>query len=173
MNKDYIKYIVSLGRLTSIQYRSLLLLNTKEYTQAELGRELSTDRANINRAVKALENLGLIETTFQSGSNIYLKAVEPEKVLSNIGLNNKELVEKRVAELGYKIGCWDKDVENLSRYSLNKVLRYLDEEYTDVLVDFNKEKYIIEIATVDDEKDLCMISKKDYEKKYGRKFTKE
>lgn len=173
MNNDYLKYIVDLGKLTSIQYRCLFLLNTGEYTQAELGRILETDRANINRAVKALENLGLIETIYQSGSNIYLKAIEPEKVLANIGLNNKEIIEKKVAELGYKIGCWDNNIEKLSRLNLNKVLRYLEEEYTDVLVDVDREKYIVEIATVDNEKDLNMLSDKSYESQYGRKFEED
>lgn len=173
MNNDYLKHIVNLGKLTSIQYRSLLLLNTGEYTQAELGRILETDRANINRAVKALENLGLIETTYQSGSNIYLGAIEPERVLANIGLTNKDIIEKKVTELGCKIGCWNNDIEKLSRLNLNKVLRGLEEEYTDVLVDVDKEKYIVEIATVDDEKDLNMISKKAYENQYGRKFKEE
>ena len=173
MNNDYLKYIVDLGKLTSIQYRSLLLLNTGEYTQAELGRVLETDRANINRAVKTLENLGLIETTYQSGSNIYLKAIEPERVLANIGLNNKEIIEKKVAELGYKIGCWDNNIEKLSRLNLNKVLRHLEEEYTDVSVDIDMEKYIVEIATVDNEKDLNMLSDKSYESRYGRKVEED
>ena len=76
--KKYFQYISSLGKLTPTQYRCLLLLNAKEYTQVELSKELNCDRANINKSLDLLIQFGLIENVNKDNNNrvkIYYKAM--------------------------------------------------------------------------------------------------
>ena len=188
MNKEYMKYIVSLGGLTSIQYRILLLLNTGEYTQVYLGEKLNTHRANINKAIIVLKELKLIEISRREGKNIFLRAIKEDEVLKRSRLSNKELIQEAIDEFdsmckhyGYEesrhiIGCYDKDIESLDKIELCNILGNITGDYTDVMVSKGKKKYIVEIAWVDgteegDEVDFNMISLEDYENKYGRKFN--
>lgn len=83
-------------------------------------------------------------------------------------LNNKDLVTNRINKLGYKLGCYNTLISKLSSIQLKKVLTGLEQEHTDVVVTLNRKKYVVEIATVDNEKDLCMISAEEYKSRYGR-----
>ena len=186
MNNNYIKYIVSLGGLSSIQYRVLLLLKTAEYTQVELSKELNTHKANVNKAVNVLIDLKLVEVARKEGHNIFLKAVNENKVVERLDMSNKKIIEEAIKkydleskkygyESNHSLGCYDKSIEKLDKVELSKVTRNITGDYTDVKVSIGKKQYIIEISWVDgtesgDKVDFNMLSLEAYESTYGRKF---
>lgn len=81
--------------------------------------------------------------------------------------NNYTIIKKKVEDLGLIMGCYDPLVEKLNKENLNKVLSSIEEEYTDVDVKINKKDYVVEIATVDNEKDLQILSRSEYINRYG------
>lgn len=86
--------------------------------------------------------------------------------------NKQRLVEK-LDKVGCVLGCWDNKIELLTDYSLRKVLAVVDEEYTDVKVSINRKPYVVEIATVDNEKDFSVLSKAEYINRYGSEFFED
>lgn len=186
MENNYIKYIVSLGGLTSIQYRVLLLLKTGEYTQMELSKELNTHKANVNKAVNILIDLKLIEVARKEGNNIFLKAVEENKVVERNNMSNKEIIKEAIREFdlksreyGYEsnhvLGCYDNDIEKLDKVEVSKITRAITGDYSDVKVSIGKKYYIVEVSWITDtpdgdEVDFIMKSIEEYENQYGRKF---
>lgn len=83
---------------------------------------------------------------------------------------NKQRIIEKVEKVGCTLGCWDSKMEQLTDYSLRKVLAVLDEEYTDVKVCINRKHYVVEIATVDNEKDFNVLTKAEYINRYGSEF---
>lgn len=81
--------------------------------------------------------------------------------------NNYTIIKKKVEDLGLIIGCYDPLVEKLNTENLNKVLFSIEEEYTDVDVKIGKKDFVVEIATVDNEKDLQILSRSEYISRYG------
>ena len=187
MNKEYLKYIVSLGKLTPTQYRMLMLLNIKEYTQTELAKELECDRANINKSLILLTELGLVYDINDFSENkvkIYYKAVEPELIAEYVGLSNVEMLEKAINILNkenerykfnYKLGCVSKEIDELEKSQIFKIIQSITGDYTDVKVFKDKIPYIVELSPITDtpdgdEYDFKMMKLKQYEGQYGRKF---
>lgn len=82
--------------------------------------------------------------------------------------NIKETITKKVEELGCVLGCYDVNLDKVLTVSaLNKVLENLDQEYTDVFLTIRNKLYIVEIATVDNEKDLKLFDGISYFNQYG------
>ena len=82
--------------------------------------------------------------------------------------NVKERIVKRVEELGCVLGCYDKSLDKvLTTPALKKVLVNLEQEYTDLFLNIKKELYVVEIATVDNEKDIKLFKAVDYFSQYG------
>ena len=52
-------------------------------------------------------------------------------------------------------------------------LAVVDEEHTDVKVSINRKPYVVEIATVDNEKDFSVLSKAEYINRYGSEFFED
>ena len=82
----------------------------------------------------------------------------------------KERIEGRVKALGCRLGVYDKNINELSESAFNEVVDCADEEYTDVVVVSNKKQYVVEIATVDNEKDFTLYTKNEYIGKYGEEY---
>lgn len=82
-------------------------------------------------------------------------------------MRNKKIILKKVKELGFELGCWDNDMEKLSLKELKKVTDNATEDYTDVHVQVRGKHYIVEICTVDGEKDFQILSRAEYEDRYG------
>lgn len=77
-------------------------------------------------------------------------------------------IESKVKELGCILGCYDNDLDKLlTKSGLEKVLDNLDQEYTDLFLNIEKELYVVEIATVDNEKDIKLSKAVDYFNQYG------
>ncbi|MDX5808367.1 hypothetical protein [Bacillus cereus group sp. BfR-BA-02730] len=128
--------------------------------------------------------IAIYEVFKDSKENQYGVVVEPEKLLykasqpkrmmdwvvSELKDNqNRELIEKKIEKMDeyFELGCYDSLIENLSIEELNKVLERLEEECTDVAVVMDNKTYVVEIKTVDDEKDLHVLSADEYKRRYG------
>lgn len=81
--------------------------------------------------------------------------------------SNRDLVVKRVEELGFTLGCYTSNIDKVSKKELNKVIKALDEDYTDINIQIRGKKYVVEICTVDREKDLILLSQEEYIDRYG------
>lgn len=82
-------------------------------------------------------------------------------------MTNKQLIERRVKAIGYSLGCYNKEVDKIPKDELIKVLDNISEEATDIEVTINSKKYIVEVKTVDQEKDFDILSKDEYISRYG------
>ena len=81
---------------------------------------------------------------------------------------NVEMIKKAVESAGYIIGCIDaKGFEGVTKPQMKKVLNVLGEEYTDIIISKNRRKHVVEVSTVDNEKDIHIYSKDEYINKYG------
>lgn len=81
--------------------------------------------------------------------------------------SNKDLVIKKIEELGFTLGCYTSTIDKVSKKELNKVIKALCEDYTDVSIQIRGKKYVLEICTVDGEKDLILLSQEEYINRYG------
>ena len=83
-------------------------------------------------------------------------------------MTNKDKIQLKIKELGYEVGCCDERLNTLTTVATKKVLEALDEEYTDVFITMKKVFHVVvEIATVDNEKDVNFYFMSDYFKQYG------
>ena len=90
--------------------------------------------------------------------------VEPVK---EMGINEKKIAEA-LAEYGLVIGCYDKAMEELKYMALKKVLDIgIMNDHADIEVNINKKKHIVEVSTVDNEKDFTVYTKEEYIENYG------
>lgn len=81
----------------------------------------------------------------------------------------KEQIEQEIKVDGYTIGCYDDEMESLSKKNVSTIInRALNSEYEDILITHNRKKFIVELATVGSEKDFKLISKAEYQAQYGR-----
>jgi DNA-binding MarR family transcriptional regulator len=70
---SFLHSIAKIG-LTRNEYRVLIfLMGHDEERQAQIGRELSIPRQNINKAISNLKKLHLVEQTKVEGKNIFFK----------------------------------------------------------------------------------------------------
>lgn len=83
-------------------------------------------------------------------------------------MTNRDRIENKIKSLGYEVGCCDEMLNILTTTATNKVLGYLNEEYTDVFITMRRNAdVVVEISTVDNEKDVIVYSMTDYFKMYG------
>ena len=82
-------------------------------------------------------------------------------------MTNKETLKQELAKLGYEMGCYNKDLEQLTKANLKKVIAELNEESTDIELINKKVMYIVTIDTVDNEKDITIKSVSAYENQFG------
>lgn len=87
-------------------------------------------------------------------------------------MKNTTLIKQKLSELSekigytYTLGCYNLQIEKLSEKELNKVLDKINNDWTDVHVIIDKNKYIVEIKTVDDEKDIDILTLAEYNLRY-------
>lgn len=86
---------------------------------------------------------------------------------------NKDIIEDKVKKLGYKIGCYDDNIDKISKKELKKILDALEEEYTDIRIKVRKKEFVVEIATVDNEKDFNMKTLEEYIYLYGDEILED
>ena len=82
-------------------------------------------------------------------------------------MKNKQLLIDALASRGYKLGCYNKDMELLSKRSLNRVIEAVEFGTGDIHVSINRSQYVIEISNVDREIDFNIIAVDAYKERYG------
>lgn len=81
-------------------------------------------------------------------------------------MTKKEIIEKKLKENGYALGCWSTMMELLPKKELEKVLvNMLYQEDTDVMI--RRKLYVVEIDEVDGEVDFSVLSQEEYISRYG------
>ena len=88
-------------------------------------------------------------------------------------MTNKEKIKDKLNSLGYDLGCYNCLINNVKGKDLIKLLSILDEEATDLDIKINNRDYVIELQTVDREKDFYIITKEDYINRYGSERYEE
>ena len=88
---------------------------------------------------------------------------------------NKEIIESSIKSIDPKftIGCYDAALEKLNAKELQKILANISEEQTDIDVKIGNKSYVVEISTVDFEKDFSFLSKESYINLYGNERYSE
>ena len=82
-------------------------------------------------------------------------------------MKHKEYIQKEISNKGFNIGCFDEQLESISKYTLKKILNEYYHESTDIDITINRKKYVLEISVVDNEVDFSVISKEEYINVYG------
>jgi hypothetical protein len=82
-------------------------------------------------------------------------------------MSNKELIQNKIKSFNYVLGCYNPHIDKLSKKELNKVLESIECEHTDIHITLNRKKYVVEVKTVDNEKDLDILSYDEYIDRYG------
>lgn len=83
-------------------------------------------------------------------------------------LPNEKRIAEAIAKDGFVIGCYDKKIEELKYMALMKVIdNALMMDYTDVEIKIKGKAHIVEISTVDNEKDFTVYTPEEYTEKYG------
>ena len=86
---------------------------------------------------------------------------------------NKELIVERIEELSketgvkFALGCWDKNIEKISKKELKKVIDEITGDSTDVDIYIRKKLYVLQISVVDYEIDFNLLTKEEYINRYG------
>lgn len=83
---------------------------------------------------------------------------------------NKDRIQRKLVQEGYKLGCYDNGLEKLNYANLMKVINRIPEGATDVPVFINRKPHIVEIFDVDDEYDFKLLSKAQYQSQYGHQY---
>lgn len=79
-NSKYLEYIALLEFTSIYCYKIILLLQTKQYTQAQLSKILKLQPQNTSKYVKELEKLNLIKVSKIEGRNKFFEAVNCEDI---------------------------------------------------------------------------------------------
>ena len=84
-------------------------------------------------------------------------------------MTNREKLLKEMKKINdsWEIGTYYDLMEQLSRAQLKKVIDELNSEYTDIDVSINRKPYVVELETIDNEKDFIVITKAEYISRYG------
>ena len=86
---------------------------------------------------------------------------------------NKELIVERIQKLvketgvNFSLGCWDKNIEKISKKELKKVIDSIYGDSTDVDVYIRKKLYVLQISVVDNEIDFNLLTQEEYISRYG------
>ena len=76
-------------------------------------------------------------------------------------------ITKHAKELGLTLAIYDEGIEKISYKQLNEVLDQLRFGTGDVKVSIRRKQYVVEVAIDNQELDLYLLSREDYERKYG------
>ena len=88
-------------------------------------------------------------------------------------MTNKERIIKKLSQIEYDLGCYDKDIEKLNYNNLKKVLKNIGYGSTDVQVFINRKSYIVEVSEVESEYDFKLLSKEEYRNLYGDQYDED
>ena len=123
--------------------------------------------------IRDRNNLGLTKTTFYK----LVKRYEQSQATQSSDGNNVATIPKaktklhkiteRSNELSLTVAIYDEGIENISYNQLNEILDQLQFGTGDVLVSIRRKQYVVEVVIDNKELDLYLLSREDYENKYG------
>ena len=82
-------------------------------------------------------------------------------------MKNKNAISKVLEKEGYKLGCYDRSIENLTQAAIKKIISSIGYGSSDVYLTVRKKDYIVEVNEVDGEYDFSLITRAEYENRYG------
>ena len=82
-------------------------------------------------------------------------------------------ITERANTLGLIVATYDEGIENVSLKQLDAVLDQLEFGTGDIKVSIRKKQYVVEVVIDDNELDLYLITREEYENKYGRDVYEE
>lgn len=88
-------------------------------------------------------------------------------------MTNKECLIAEIEKQNCVLGCYDELLDKITRAQLAKVIDELWQEYTDVKISINRKPYVVEIETIEGEKDFTVLTKEEYVSRYGEDTYKE
>ena len=129
----------------------------------------------IKEDFKADVDAGHIKDLYEKGAELYGKAfIEsiPEEIKKVVeeekALINKSIIADAIKKEGFVVGCYDSRIEQLKKSQLKRIIEQaLVLEWTDVIIIVNGVKCVVEISTVDNEKDFNLMTYKEYKNTYG------
>ena len=81
-------------------------------------------------------------------------------------MKNYEKIVKKISDLGYTVGCYDKQINKLNYNNLKKIIDNIEYQ-NDTRICINRKKYIAQIDIVDGEVDINIIDLKSYTDMFG------
>lgn len=96
-----------------------------------------------------------------------VKTVSVEGVEEEKALINRSIIADAIKKEGFVVGCYDSRIEQLKKSQLKRIIEQaLVLEWTDVVIIVNGVKCVVEISTVDNEKDFNLMTYKEYKNIY-------
>lgn len=81
---------------------------------------------------------------------------------------NKEKIVQKIESINCKLGIYDAELDNLNKANIAKLLEGIEcGSDTDVDININRKKYVVEIMYVDSEIDFVVRTKAEYIERYG------
>ena len=103
------------------------------------------------------------DETMKDWVSAYVDALEED---GSIAKTNREIMSVFAKKNGCILGIYHNKLDLLSKNQMTRIEDYIGEEYTDVKFKINGVMHVVEIATVDNEKDVMIMTLKDYKDKY-------
>jgi len=85
--------------------------------------------------------------------------------------NNKQIIENELAKHGLTLGIYHDKINELRPRPLKRVIEMLDYGSNDVRVTIKGARHVVEIAHVDSEVDVMLMSYATYRDRYGRTWN--
>lgn len=136
-----------------------------EYEKWKQGQQTATITWN---------NLGLTKTTFYKLVKQYEQLQATKSSENNVAKDTSKKaktklhkITERAKKLGLTVAIYDEGIENMSLKQLDAVLDQLPFGTGDVKVSIRRRQYVVEVVIDDNELDLYLLSREEYESKYG------
>lgn len=83
-------------------------------------------------------------------------------------MTNKQYLQTELSKLGWQLGCYTNQAEKLGKRSLNRILEaWVMNEATEIVVTIKGQKYVCMLDTVDNEKDITMLTLQSHRSQFG------
>lgn len=133
-------------------------------TYADIDNKYGISKSTLYRAMKKrqAEQIKVVEQSKATQSSDVTNSSTTPK--ANTKLNK---IKQQAKELGLTLSIYDEGIENISYKQLNEILDQLQFGTGDVLVSIKRKKYVVEVVIDDNELDLYLLTRDEYESKYG------
>ena len=85
----------------------------------------------------------------------------------------RKKLEREIKRNDFIVGIYDDKLDSIDDSAYRKIIENMFHGSTDILININRKKYIVEVSHVDNEIDFNVMELKEYEAQYGRKFQED